>query len=47
MYPGIMNGGEMITITKDEDEPLQLPVQSSVVDATLTADPWQMVHLTL
>lgn len=46
MYPGIMNGGEMITITKDEDEPLQLPVQSSVVDATLTADPWQMVHLT-
>ena len=36
----------MITITKDEDEPLQLPVQSSAVDATLTADPWQMVHLT-
>lgn len=46
MYPGIMSGGEMITITKDQEEPLKLPVHSSVVNARLTASPWQLVHLT-
>lgn len=46
MYPGIMSGGEMITITKDQEEPLKLPLHSSVVDARLTASPWQLVHLT-
>ena len=46
MYPGIMSGGEMITITKDQEEPLKLPLHSSVLDARLTASPWQLVHLT-
>lgn len=46
MYPGIMSGGEMITITKDQEEPLKLPLHFSVVDARLTASPWQLVHLT-
>ena len=46
MYPGIMSGGEMITITKDQEEPLKLPLHFSVVDARRTASPWQLVHLT-
>lgn len=45
MYPGILNGGETITITQEGEEPLLLPVRSNVVNATLQVEPWQMVKL--
>ena len=46
VYPGIMSGGEAVKITKDKDEPRYLPVRSNVVNTTIQAEPWQMVHLT-
>lgn len=46
VYPGIMSGGEAVRITKDKDEPRYLPVRSNVVNTTIQAEPWQMVHLT-
>lgn len=45
MYPGIMTGGEIIKITKDKDETLNIPLSSSVVNTSIQAEPWQMVHL--
>ena len=45
MYPGIMSGGERILISKDGQEPLVLPLTSSVVEASIDAEPWQMVEL--
>ena len=45
MYPGIMSGGEQILISKDGQEPLVLPLTSSVVEASIDAEPWQMVEL--
>ncbi len=45
MYPGIMSGGERILILKDGQEPLVLPLTSSVVEASIDAEPWQMVEL--
>ena len=45
MYPGVMSGGEAISITKDEEPVRTLPLHSSVVETTLQAEPWQMVHL--
>ena len=45
IYPGVMIGGETVEITKDQEEPLFLPVRSSVVKATIHAQPWQQVHL--
>ena len=46
IYPGVMSGGEGIKITKDQDEPYTIPVRSTVVNQTIEAEPWQMVHLT-
>lgn len=46
MYPGVMNGGEGIKITMDQEEPRVIPVRSTVVNTTIEAEPWQMVHLT-
>ncbi len=46
IYPGVMSGGEGIKITKDQDEPFTIPVRSTVVNQTIEAEPWQMVHLT-
>lgn len=45
LYPGIMTGGETVKITKDKGETITVPVQSSVVDTSIQAEPWQMVHL--
>lgn len=45
LYPGIMTGGETVKITKDRGETITVPVQSSVVDTSIQAEPWQMVHL--
>ena len=36
MYPGVMSGGEAISITKDEEPVRTLPLHSSVVETTLT-----------
>ena len=46
VYPGIMSGGEAVRITMDKEEPRYLPVRSNVVNTTIQAEPWQMVHLT-
>lgn len=46
IYPGIMTGGEGVKITRDQEPPLFLPVRSSVVNATIQAEPWEMVRLT-
>lgn len=45
MYPGVMSGGEAIYITKDKEPACTLPLHSSVVNTTLQAEPWQLVHL--
>lgn len=45
MYPGIMTGGETLTITGDVEEPLAIPVRSTVTNTTIEAEPWQMVRL--
>jgi hypothetical protein len=45
MFPGIIEGGEMITITKDEEEPVHIPLRASVVNHEIQAEPWQLVHL--
>ncbi len=46
IYPGVMSGGEGIKITKDQEDPVTIPVRSTVVNETIEAEPWQMVHLT-
>ena len=46
VYPGIMSGGEAVKITRDQGEPMYLPVRSNVVNTTIQAEPWQMVDLT-
>ena len=38
-------GGEVIYITKDKEPARTLPLHSSVVNTTLQAEPWQLVHL--
>ncbi|MGN0372392.1 MAG: hypothetical protein ACI4F3_06205 [Enterocloster sp.] len=45
MFPGIMEGGEMITITRDDGEPEHIPLKSSVVNHQIQAEPWQFVKL--
>lgn len=45
MYPGIMSGGESVTITRDKGETTVVPLRSSVVDTSIQAEPRQMVHL--
>ena len=46
MYPGIMEGGETAMITVEDEKPLVIPIRSTVVNTTIQAQPWQMVHLT-
>lgn len=45
MYPGIMTGGETLTISGDLDEAMVIPVRSTVINTTIEAEPWQMVRL--
>ena len=47
VYPGIMRAAaRLLRITMDKEEPRYLPVRSNVVNTTIQAEPWQMVHLT-
>ncbi len=39
IYPGVMSGGEGIKITKDQDDPVTIPVRSTVVNETIEAEP--------
>ena len=45
MYPGVMNGGESISIAKDEESARILPLRSSVVITLIQAEPWQLVQM--
>lgn len=45
MYPGLMKGGETITITADGGNPQVIPVRSSVIHTVISAQPWQTVKL--
>ena len=45
MYPGTMRGGEVIQITAADEEPRYLPLQSSVVEAEIQAEPGSRVEL--
>ena len=45
MYPGTMAGGERIRITKEDEEPIFVPLRASVVQTSVEAEPWQLVHL--
>ena len=45
MYPGVMSGGESISITKDEEPARILPLRSSVVTTSIQAEPWQLVQM--
>lgn len=45
MYPGIMSGGETLTITGDMETAMVIPVRSTVINTTIEAKPWQMVRL--
>ena len=45
MFPGILEGGETITITKDDGTPERIPLQASVVHHQIQAEPWQLVDL--
>ena len=45
MYPGVMSGGESISIAKDEEPARILPLRSSVVTTSIQAEPWQLVQM--
>lgn len=45
MFPGILEGGETITITKDDGTSERIPLQASVVHHQIQAEPWQLVNL--
>ena len=46
MYPGVMSGGESISIAKDEEPARILPLRSSVVTTSIQAEPWRTsVHV--
>ncbi len=45
MYPGLIGGGETITITTDGQNPREIPVRSSVLHTEISAEPWQTVYL--
>lgn len=44
-FPGVMEGGEGVEITVDGGSVRKIPVRSSVVETSIEAEPWQMVHL--
>lgn len=46
IFPGVMTGGEALTITQGQDEAVVIPVRNTVNNTTIEAEPWQMVHLT-
>ena len=46
MFPGIMEGGEEITITVGDRETKVIPLTSSVVNTQIQAEPWERVQLT-
>ena len=45
MYPGLIGGGETITITTDGRNPQEIPVRSSVLHTEISVEPWQTVYL--
>ncbi len=45
MYPGLIEGGESITITTDGRNPQVIPVRSSVLRTVISAEPGQTVYL--
>lgn len=45
MYPGLIEGGETITITTDGRTPQVIPVRSSVIHTVISAEPCQTVNL--
>lgn len=46
MFPGVMEGGEEITITVGDRETKVIPLTSSVVNTQIQAGPWERVQLT-
>lgn len=46
MFPGVMEGGEEITITVGDRETKVIPLTSSVVNTQIQAAPWERVQLT-
>lgn len=45
MYPGVMSGGEAVTITREGEPPRRVPIQASVTQVQIQAQPWQLVKL--
>lgn len=46
LFPGIMEGGEVIEITTDKGETKTIPLDTSVVHTQIQAMPWERVRLT-
>lgn len=45
MYPGVLKGGETLTITREGWPPERMEVRSSVIHTSVHVDPWQTVKL--
>lgn len=45
MYPGLLNGGETLTITRDGYPPDTMDIRSSVTKTTIYGDPWETIKL--
>ena len=45
VFPGILEGGELITITHENGEQERLSLRTNVMEHEIQAEPWQLVHL--
>ena len=46
IFPGVMEGGEEITITVDDEKTQVVPLTASTVKTQIQAEPWERVQLT-
>lgn len=45
VFPGILEGGEIISITRENGQQERIPLRTNVVEHEIQAEPWQLVHL--
>lgn len=45
IFPGIIEGGELITITREDGTKEEIPLRTNVVEHEIQAEPWQLVPL--
>lgn len=46
IFPGVLEGGELATVTREDGQELRVPLRANVTTAQIQAEPWERVPLT-